>query len=320
MFKIVQCKGGPAGELDPDVKAYLDQLESGGKPLSETTPEELRSGPSSTKGFEIPPADVNIDDLTFKTRDGVERVIRRYQKTKGEVSAPLMFFHGGCWVFCSIDTHDSICRYMCEQTGFTVFSVDYRLAPESKYPTGIQDAFDASLWVHHNREHLQLTPDDLLVFGDSAGGNISLAVSALANKNPVLNVRGQMLFYPITDASKMDTESYELYREGYLLTKEMMGYGANHYVENSEELSDPLISPLLAKDLSIFPKTLIQTAEWDVLRDEAEALAQVMNEAGVDVECVRYNGLIHAYQGMAGKMPAAKVAVDDAVAFFNRFK
>lgn len=147
-----------------------------------------------------------------------------------------------------------------------------------------------------------MTANDLIVSGDSAGRNISTVVALVAKQSKEFKVRGQVLYYPITDASQMNNESYMAFAEGHLLTRELMAYGAGHYVNNKEELSNPLVSPLLSNDLAGLPKTLIQTAEFDVLRDEAEAYAEKLATNGVDVECVRYNGMVHGYISLAGKI------------------
>ncbi|MCM8533527.1 MAG: alpha/beta hydrolase, partial [Lentisphaeraceae bacterium] len=127
-------------------------------------------------------------------------------------------------------------------------------------------------------------------------------------------------YYPITDASSMENESYTAFAEDHFLTRNMMKFGANHYARTAADFLNPLVSPLLAQNLTGMPKTLIQTAEFDVLRDEAEAYAEKLDAAGVDVECVRYNGMIHAYIALAGKIDLAKEAISDSVNFLKSFK
>lgn len=316
----LKIKGGDAGILDGQTKVFLDTLPKGGKPLAETTPDEIRSGPSATIPYNLQPVSVYTEEIVTPARDGHEIRVRIYRKDKTIVAAPLMFFHGGCWIFCDLDTHDSNCRQICMDSGMTVFSVDYRLAPENKFPCGINDAYDAALYVSKNNDELNVTCEGVIVAGDSAGGNISTAVALMAKKSKEFNVRAQLLYYPITDASNMETGSYNTYATDHLLSKEMMQFGANHYAKSDDDYKNPLMSPLLSEDLEGMPKTLIQTAEFDVLRDEGEAYAKKLAAAGVEVECVRYNGMIHAFIALAGKIDLAKIAIDDSVEFLNRIK
>jgi acetyl esterase len=318
----VKRKGGTAGQLDSQIKDFLEGLpkKNGASSLADTTPEMIRIEPSPTAKFNLDPAPVAIEEISVPARDGHQITIRIYRKDENSIAPPLIYYHGGCWIFCSLDTHDAICRELCHETGYTVFSVDYRLAPENKFPTGINDAYDAALWVSKNNDLVDVTNDAVLVCGDSAGANISIAVSLMAKESKEFNIRGQMLFFPITDISRMDTASYHDFAVGHLLTQEMMEYGGNHYINAEADKLNPLISPLLADNLKGMPKTLIQTAEFDVLRDEAENFAEVLSNAGVDVECVRYNGLIHAYIILAGKVELAKEAIADSIKFLNSFK
>ena len=318
----IKTKGGEAGVLNKQVETFLNELPKPDNPppLVEVPPQAIRMAPSTTAPLNLDPAHVAIEEIAITARDGHQVKIRIYRQNEDSTGAPLIYFHGGCWIFCNIDTHDSVCRQLCQDTGKTVFSVDYRLAPEHKFPTGIQDSYDAALWISQNNELLNTTDDDLLVCGDSAGGNISTVVTLMALESKEFKVRGQMLFYPITDISRIDTISYEKFKKDYFLTKELMEYGSNHYINNEADRRNPLISPLLSKNLSAMPKTLIQTAEFDVLRDEAEAYAEKLANAGVDVECVRYNGLIHAYINLAGRVTQGREAMNDAAVFFNSFK
>ncbi|MCM8527386.1 MAG: alpha/beta hydrolase [Lentisphaeraceae bacterium] len=316
----IKFKGGEAGVLDSQTKTFLDGLpKKKGSPMSELSPEEIRSAPSPTAAYQPDPAPVAVEEIAVPARDGHQIRVRIYRKDENTIAPPLIFIHGGCWVFCSLDSHDPLARQLCYESGLTVFSIDYRLAPESKYPTAPNDCYDAALWISKNNDNVNVTTDDLLICGDSAGGNLSTVTTLMAKRSGEFKVRGQMLFYPITDASRMDNESYTQFATGHFLTKETMEYGAGHYTSGAEDRINPLVSPLLADDLAGMPKTLIQTAEFDVLRDEAEAYAEKLTEAGVDVECVRYNGTIHAYAALIGKIDLGKEAVSDAATFLKSF-
>ena len=315
----IKYKGGEAGVLDSQTKVFLDSLPPKNGPMSELSPDDIRSAPSPTSAYNPEPAPVAVEEITVPARDGKQIRVRIYRKDENSIAPPLIFIHGGCWVFCNLDSHDGLCRQLCYDSGFTVFSIDYRLAPEDKFPTGVEDCYDAAKWVSKHNDKVKVTADDLLICGDSAGGNLSTVVTLMAKRSDEFTIRGQMLFYPITDASRMDNESYTKFAKNHFLTKETMEYGANHYVSSEEEFLNPRVSPLLAEDLAGMPKTLIQTAEFDVLRDEAEAYAEKLANSGVDVECVRYNGMIHAYAALIGKIDLGREAVGDAASFLKSF-
>ena len=316
----VQMEGGPAGQLDSQTKLFLDEISKLSTPATEISPEDIRSKPSPTFPYNMQPAEVFTEDIFITARDGYEIMVRIYRQDISSTAPPLMYYHGGCWVFCSVNSHDSICRRLCKDSGLTVFSVDYRLAPESKFPTGVHDAYDAARYVSQNRVELKITRDELIVSGDSAGGNLATVVALMAKELEEFRIRGQLLYYPITDASRMDNESYTEFAFGHFLTKELMAFGAYHYSQSSSDLENPLVSPLLSNNLEDMPRTLIQTAEFDVLRDEAEAYAVKLASVGVAVECVRYNGLIHGYAGLAGKIDPCRKAIADSVEFLRSFK
>jgi len=260
----IKYKGGAAGVLDSQTKVFLDGLPPKSGPMSELSPEQIRSAPSPATAYNPEPAPVFVEEIKVPSRDGIQIILRVYRKEENTIAPPLFFIHGGCWVFCDLDSHDTLCRELCMNSGLTVFSVDYRLAPEYKFPIGVQDCYDAAKWVSKNNDVLNVTSDDLLICGDSAGGNLSTVVTLMAKRSGEFNIRGQMLFYPITDASRMNNETYTKFAKNHFLTKETMETGANHYVSSQEEFKNSLVSPLLADDLAGMPKTLIQTAEFDV--------------------------------------------------------
>lgn len=150
----LKIKGGPAGQLDPQSKSFLDGFPQGGKPLTEVSPEDIRSNPSPTMPHNMQPAPVFTEEITIEARDGYQIRVRIYRKEENVIAPPLMYYHGGCWVFCNLDTHDAVCRKLCHDSGFTIFSVDYRLAPEGKFPLGINDAYDAANYISKNNDQL----------------------------------------------------------------------------------------------------------------------------------------------------------------------
>ncbi|MBK6661904.1 MAG: alpha/beta hydrolase fold domain-containing protein [Thermoflexaceae bacterium] len=238
------------------------------------------------------------------------RVYRPENPPAGPLPA-LVYYHGGGWVIGSIDSADGACRTLCMNSKAVVISVDYRLAPEHKYPAPVEDAYEAFTWVAANAASLGIDPARIAVGGDSAGGNLAAVTALMARDRKGPAICFQMLIYPVTHHS-YGTPSIRENGNGYLLTEASMRWFWGHYLTRDLDGMDPYASPLLAPDLSGLPPALVQTAGYDPLRDEGEAYAQRMKEAGVQVECVRYDGLIHGYFGMQARVDAARKAHDDA--------
>lgn len=201
----------------------------------------------------------------------------------------LVFFHGGGGVLGSLESHEQPCRFLAREGGVRVLSIDYRLAPETKFPAAIEDGLAAFEWAREN------AGDRVAVGGDSAGGNIAAVVAQLATAKPALAV----LFYPVCDYSKKH-RSYELFREGFLLTERNMDWYRAHYLADEDAARDPRASPLLAEDLSGMPRTHLAIAGFDPLRDEGLAYGRRLEEAGVDVEIAFHEGLLHGFVNMTG--------------------
>jgi acetyl esterase len=209
-----------------------------------------------------------------------------------------VYFHGGGWVVCDLDTHDNGCRFLARESGAAVLSVDYRLAPEHPFPAAVEDAFAAFRWAVENAADFGVDPAVIAVGGDSAGGNLAAVVSQLARDDEGPAPAFQLLIYPVTDLSTKRL-SYELFREGFFLTEPHMDWYRDHYLPDLESARDPRASPLLADDLSNLAPAYIATAGFDVLRDEGEEYARRLREAGVPVALRRHRNLIH---GMATRV------------------
>jgi acetyl esterase len=219
---------------------------------------------------------------------------RHYWPEGGGASPLLVYYHGGGWVFGDLDMFDRPCRLICRGAGIHVLSVDYRLAPEHPAPAGLEDAYAAFRWALQHGGELGAEPGRIAVGGDSAGGNFAAVVSQRGRDEgtpPAL----QVLLYPITDMTAR-TRSRRLFGDGLLLTEDDMEWFNRQYIGGSElEPSDPRISPLLATDLSGLPRALVITGGFDPLRDEGEAYATAMRDAGVVVDLRRMDTLIHAF-------------------------
>ena len=236
--------------------------------------------------------------------------IRLYYPSGDPPFAVLVYFHGGGWVMGDLDTHHGVCHALAKQSSCLVVSVDYRLAPEHRYPAAVEDAYAATSWVAQHTDAIQANPDRLAVGGDSAGGHLAAVVALMARDRNGPRIDLQALIYPITDFN-FSTPSYIENKEGYMLTSDLMKWFWNHFIEDEGQANDPYVSPLRAKNFSDLPQALIITAEYDPLRDEGQAYGKKLQEAGVNVTLSRYPGMIHGFIRMTARLDKAKEALDE---------
>lgn len=250
--------------------------------------QNLTSAPYSTTEL------ASITNTTFTARDGAHIQARIYTPTGQGPFPIIVYYHGGGWVFGNLESTDGGCQLLAVATQSIVVSIDYRLAPEYKFPTPLHDAYDGLLWVHAQAEAWNGLAQQIVVAGDSAGGNLATVVAILARDLKGPTISAQTLIYPVTDMSKQ-APSYETYGEHYGLDTEAMQWFASHYSNEQADLHNPLISPLLTADFSGLPKTLIIAAEADVLFDEGVAYAKKLQAANVPTQHLVLPGLIHSY-------------------------
>ncbi|KWT05503.1 MULTISPECIES: alpha/beta hydrolase [Pseudomonas syringae group] len=304
--------GDPA--IEHNTQAFLDALNSGtGKPIEQLSPKDARAvlvGAQAGVKLTLPKADVS--EKTIKV-DGqsISLNIVRPAGVKGTLPV-FMFFHGGGWVLGDFQTHERLVRDLVAGSGAVAVFVNYTPSPEAHYPTAINQAYAATQWVAEHGKEINVDGKRLAVAGNSVGGNMATVVALMAKDKGTPALRYQVLLWPVTDAS-FDNGSYNQYAEGHFLTRNMMKWFWDNYTTDAAQRNEIYASPLRAttEQLKGLPPALIQTASADVLRDEGEAYARKLDQAGVPVTAVRYNGMIHDYGllNVVSQVPAVRSAI-----------
>jgi acetyl esterase len=266
----------------------------------------------------IPPIPVRAAEDRVIPGPGGDLPIRIYRPAgDGELSPMLLFFHGSGFVLLDLDTHDDICRRLCRDAGCIVVSVDYRLAPEHKFPAGPDDCLAATHWAVRNAAALGGDPARIAVAGDSAGGCLAAVTAIRLRDAHGPRLRGQLLFYPVTDYPKPPTDSYALFANGYGLTASGMQWFWDHYLNDAREAVDPIASPLRVASFAGLPAACILTAEFDVLRDEGERYAALLQDAGVATTVRRCEHLNHGFLRWADDIDEVAAAIATACAWLR---
>ena len=304
--------------LHAGAKWVLDAIAAaeadGRPPMEETTPEESRALYRDSRAALTPDApDMAVVEDGVFSGDGGDVPIRYYRPhgSKPKDALPVMvFYHGGGWVIGDLDTHDVVCRTLSNAGKFAVISVDYRMGPEHKFPAAVDDCFAALRWVAGGAGGRAIDPHRIAVCGDSAGGNLAavMAIMAREENGPALAFQG--LIYPATNLH-CDTESHVEFGEGHLLTAKSQVWFHDQYLRSAADKDDWRVSPLKHPDLSNLPPALVVTAGYDPLRDEGEAYADRLEEAGVPSECSCYEGQIHGFVTMGKVIDEAASALGE---------
>jgi acetyl esterase/lipase len=303
--------------VEHNTQAFLEALEAGGgKPLETLSPQDARAvlvGAQASVKVDL--SGVTVSEKTIQAGgQSIPLTIVRPEGAKGDLPV-FMFFHGGGWVLGDYPTHARLIRDLVVNSGAVAVYVGYTPSPEAKYPTAIDQAYAATQWVGEHGKDIQVDSSRLAVAGNSVGGNMAAVVALKAKEAGTPKLRFQLLLWPVTDAN-LETASYNQFAQGHFLTKPLMKWFWDNYTTDSKQRAERFASPLqaTAEQLTGLPPALIQTAEFDVLRDEGEAYARKLDAAGVTVTAVRYNGMIHDY-GLLNPLahiPAVQAAMRQA--------
>jgi acetyl esterase len=295
--------------LDQATTALLEQMAaSGGKPLHELTPAAARGLMTAMRGEETPGPDMaSVRDTRVRASGGFVpvRVLVPVAQPRGVI----VYYHGGGWVIGGLADFDKLGRQIAQRTGCTVVLVDYRLAPEYRFPTAVDDSWAALRWADEHRAELATPDAPLIVAGDSAGGNLSaiMVMRARAAGGPPIAL--QVLVYPVTDCD-LDSTSYRDPANQLMLSRDSMVWFWDHYAPDPEARLHPDASPLRSANFAGLPPAVILTAEHDVLRDEGELYATRLVKAGVPVRYQRFAGQMHGFFTMVGLLPGADAGLD----------
>lgn len=298
--------------LDVHAAKVLEMIRLSGRPPYETlAPAEARQFSRNARAVLAPePPEMGaVRDIKIGEGGAIPARLYRPLGSAPNAALPaLIYFHGGGWVIGDLDTHDVVCRQIANGSGGAVVSVDYRLAPEHKFPAAVEDAIAATAWIAAHGATLGIDTARLAVGGDSAGGNLAAVVALDARDRNGPKLIQQTLIYPATE-STMSHPSHERFAEGLLLTRPTMKWFLGHYLRGAEDLADWRVSPLRATSLADLPPALVLTAGYDPLCDEGEDYAARLAAAGVPVTRVRVEGMIHGFLTMGKLIPAANEAV-----------
>jgi acetyl esterase len=271
--------------------------------------EEAISRGRTLQGRPVPVA--KVEEMTIPGPAG-KIPIRVYWPTVDGSLPVLVFYHGGGWVTGNLDTSDTLCRMLSSRAGAVVVSVDYRLAPEHRFPAAVDDSYAALEWVSRNADALKVDPSRIAVGGGSAGANLATAVALMARDRSGPGLVYQVLIYPATNLFELDTASHRNFGRGYGMTREHIEFFRDGYLPEVSDRKNPYASPLLAESLENLPPAIVITAGFDVLRDEGIAYAERLEGAGVSTILANHPSMIHGFVAMDRLIGEAKEAIDEA--------
>lgn len=304
----------------PLIPAYFEKLkalnELDSPPLREVPVELIRQMFRNMQPERPEVAVESIEDVSIAA-NSYQLPVRLYRPSAKKDLPVVLMYHGGGWVIGDLTTVDAQCRHVCSGTGAIVAAVDYRLAPEHRFPTAAEDCYAALLWVSESIEEYGGDSSRIAVAGDSAGGNLAAVVAQMSRDRSGPSICFQLLVYPVIDGTTFDTRSYAENAEGFGLSRDDMAWFWDQYSDRQER-ANPYASPICAESLSGLPPALVMTAEYDVLRDEGEAYGERLKEDGVDAQVVRYDGYIHGFFSETDTIPDTRKAMDRACSMLTK--
>jgi acetyl esterase len=313
---ITTIRAGTQPALEPVTQQFVDSLIAM-TPIHKLTPKAARAVLTRLQAIPVGKPSAYIEDVSFDTGPTGSVVVRIVRPPNGHRTLPaVIYFRDGGWMLGDADTYDRLLREIAAGIPAAVFFVEYDRAPEAQYPVAIEQAYAALKYVAEHEQPLNVDSTRLAIVGDGAGGNIAAAVTLMAKERRGPNIELQVLFYPVTDA-EFDTDSYEQFADGPWLTKATMEWYWDNYLPDRARRREITAAPLKATidQLRDLPEALVIVAENDVVRDEGEAYARKLSDAGVRVTSVRYNGTIHSFVllNALADTPAARGAIAQAV-------
>lgn len=299
--------------LDPQAKAFLDLVNAIPKtPIHLLGAEKAREA-HAERPAHIAPAFVELYKVADRTLEyqSLQIPSRIYTPIESTQVLPvLLFYHGGGMVIGTLDSYDTLCRQIAHQAECIVISVDYRLAPEHKFPAAVEDAYGALCWLVENCRSIHADPDNIAIGGDSAGGNLAAVSALLARDNQLTTLKGQILIYPAT-APYADSESHHKFSEGYFLERDTVLWFHECYLRSDGDRADFRYAPLMAKSFAGLAPALVIVAGYDTLRDEGILYAEKLRTAGCTVELQEYKGMYHPFVSLAGVLDEGKRAISE---------
>nr|WP_306373261.1 alpha/beta hydrolase [Salirhabdus sp. Marseille-P4669] len=297
----------------PSIQAFLDKLEAMPKmPMEHIPAAAYRVRANELMQFDQEVVEMKQVENRVLPLDGRDIPVRVYTPLGNQEILPgLVYYHGGGWVIGNLDSHDNVCRFLAKEANCIVVSVDYRLAPEHKFPTAVDDAYDSLKWIADHAEEFKIDPKRIAVGGDSAGGNLAAVTSIKAKEQEGPNIVHQLLLYPATGYKGDPPPSIMENAEGYFLTLEMMQWFSKQYFNEEKDYVNPYASPIHYSDLRNLPSATVLTAEYDPLRDEGRGYAEALKNSGVNVFYKNFNELIHGFANFIGFSPESKRALAD---------
>ena len=298
--------------LDPQAQAVLEATAALGLPPNHTVSAQEARANAKLRPRAPGPEVAKVEDRNIPGPGG-EIPVRIYTPEGSGPFPVLVWFHGGGWVLGDLENADGVSRHLTVGTRCVVVSVDYRLAPETKFPGPADDCYAATQWAAQNAASINGDPAKIAVGGDSAGGNLATVICLMARDRQGPSLAFQLLVYPVT-MRDFETVSYEENADGYSLTRDSMLWFWDHYLASEADASNPYAAPMQAESLKGLPPALVITAEFDPLRDEGEDYAHRLQDEGVSTKCTRYDGMMHGFFGAPAVLDKAKQAINEASA------